>query len=284
MRRVALALVATIATVVGTAGWASLDATPAAAAAATAVSLYASASTAEVGSTVTLTAVPNGDLGVHYIDIWKTDGTYLWTCVAGEESSCSVDVTESTPGTTSYVAFIDDDPGVTNYPPSNLIATSNYVYVTWVNPPRASNTYCPSPTLSILEGNIGTIYDKLVVQQNASDTAICVRFDGLGVGYGGALVIGNASIGFPTTDGNVAACPTFIHQTVLGQLIIVATGGAPGQTWLCVQAGSVAVRVIVPTTGLPSVNWYADPPGSTPVPSTGDVGTPSVRIGRSFHV
>ena len=239
--------------------FAAVDAAPASAAV-TSVSLYASASSLEVGDVVTLTAVANENTGSLWIDIFETDGTYLGGCQM--EQSCEAYDSWFEPGTHTYVAFVDSDDEA-NYPPNGIVATSNTVSVTWVeSPPPAlpSDVFCPSPSLTVLDGYILSVNNKLVVQDNGDVLAVCYRVRSGSTGVGGAVVVDRGS-GTVTTDTNADACQTqYIHQVVLGQLVIVGTGSDPGNgdQWVCVQAGPVALRVIIPQNFIPSVSHYMD--------------------------
>lgn len=245
-------------------------ASPASAAPATAVTLTASDTSVTVGDVVELTATANGDLADdQYLDIYDaTHGVLIASCVA-PDTTCTAYASESSAGSITFIAYIDTETDPEAFPPSGIAATSSPVTVTWSEPTDAdlpSSTFCPSP-LSILDGTILGVYNKLVVQQDPGQTAVCVRVDGLGVEFGGALVISGGNIGVPTTDTDVAACQTeYVDQNVLSQRFLVAIGSGPGEVWVCLQAGSTQIRVRIPTGGLPSVAFYNDNGSTTQVP------------------
>lgn len=95
------------------------------------VTLSASPTTVEVGSTSTLHVTSNQDLGgtrytAYVFD--QTDPTWYRACKA---TTCSFPVTSFTPGTHTYIAYIARDRNPPRYPPTQVQATSNTVTVTW---------------------------------------------------------------------------------------------------------------------------------------------------------
>jgi hypothetical protein len=121
-----------------------------------------------------------------------------------------------------------------------------------------STTMCPS-TFPV-SGTVLDVEDRLVVQQSSDQTTVCTRFGTDALGAGGALVAWGPNAGVPSEDANYTACQNkaLIVQNVAGVYFSVATGMAPGQTWVCVQAGSTGVRIIIPISGQGSVMWYGD--------------------------
>jgi hypothetical protein len=229
----------------------------------TVLTLSASASTGYVGHSVTLTATASEDPGSLYIDIWDTNGTFVGACV-NQGPSCSIPDWQSQPGRHTYIAFLDRDRSYDRYPPHHVVATSNTVTVTWVDPPppvNPSTAYCPAPTLPVLDGQVGPLTDKVVVEDDGSRVALCYRIDGAGEGVGGAIVV-TQTTSSPRVDGHAELCQTeLFHQNVLAQLVVaVGVGGdtATGEKWLCVQVGSVGRRVVVPANPVPDVTWWRD--------------------------
>jgi hypothetical protein len=95
------------------------------------VSLAASSTDPYVGTSVTLTATANTDVGPtpYYISIYdETTGAELARCGSG--IACSATVSESTTGSHEFEAFIGDD--VTgNGAPGFALVSSNQVAVLW---------------------------------------------------------------------------------------------------------------------------------------------------------
>ena len=110
------------------------------------------------------------------------------------------------------------------------------------------------------------------VQTAGTETWVCVRAGN----YGGRLVIGSGGGGgpgvpvLPSTDSNVAACPSPTtgnigdpgspHYTEY----LVGTMVSSPAVWVCARVNSTGVRVIVPVPGvppvsLPTVVWQPDP-------------------------
>jgi hypothetical protein len=261
------------------------QATPAGATPITAVTLTASATSVEVGTSVTFTATVNGDLAPgQYIDIINvTDGYFVASCEYPDpDRTCSGEDYYYEPGTYTYIAYVDNDPEP-NIPPNGVVASSNPVSVTWYAPPpppvpdRASDAYCPSPT-PIITGNTLGIQHKVVLQ-SGNPTALCVRIDSGGLGYGGALVINTGSTGLPTTDSDISGCSFLVDESILGQRVAIGTGSTTGEFWLCLQAGPTTLRVKVPTGGLPSVDWYGDDGSHIGTSGGGGGGVPGVPSG-----
>ncbi len=95
------------------------------------VSLAASSTDPYLGSSVTLTAAANTDVGPtpYYITIYdETTGAELAACGSG--STCSATVSESVTGSHQFEAFIGDDvPG--NGAPGFVLVSSNQVTAAW---------------------------------------------------------------------------------------------------------------------------------------------------------
>ena len=95
------------------------------------VSLAASSTDPYVGTSVTLTATANTDVGPtpYYISIYdETTGAELASCGSG--ITCSATVSESATGSHEFEAFIGDD--VTGYgAPGFALVSSNQVAVLW---------------------------------------------------------------------------------------------------------------------------------------------------------
>jgi hypothetical protein len=95
------------------------------------VSLAASSTDPYVGTTVTLTATANTDVGPtpYYITIYdETTGAELAICGTG--STCSATVSESSAGRQQFGAFIGDNVAGTGNP-GFVLVSSNEVTVAW---------------------------------------------------------------------------------------------------------------------------------------------------------
>ena len=95
------------------------------------VSLATSSSDPYLGTAVTLTATANTDVGPtpYYITIYdETTGAELAVCGSG--STCSATVSESSPGSHVFGAFIGDDVPGTGHP-GFVLVSSNQVTATW---------------------------------------------------------------------------------------------------------------------------------------------------------
>jgi len=248
-----------LATVVACAGLATISgAVPLrVSAAVTSLTLTASPSTASAGSAVTLTATANENVGTAYIDVFdNTDGDWITTC--SEVQSCVGTDTETNGGVHTYIAYVDNDPTLEN-PPTNIIATSNTATVNWIQP---SSYYCPTPTLTVIDGTAFGVYTKLVAQVSPGQVALCVRGADGSTGSGGALVVRTDLSGFlPSVDGDATACQAkFVNENIGGVQVVIGSGSDPstGATWLCAQVGGSQTRVVIPTTGAPPVAFYAD--------------------------
>lgn len=144
-----------------------------------------------------------------------------------------------------------------------------------------SSGTCTTGTV-INDGTVGGLYTKVrIVQADSETTWVCVRIgDNASNGFGGKLVVtspapGIPTIGMPSADSNFSACGTTSGNTAPGPHPIAkgeTVGGTQyeidvyqggGQVWLCVRAGSIQHRVIVPTDlptvpGLPGARWEPD--------------------------
>ena len=123
----------------------------------------------------------------------------------------------------------------------------------------ASDTYCPSAIPIDVTSVPGVAAFKLVLQENPGPLALCVSLKEGSFETGGALVFTGGGVGVPSQDNQFTACQTvLVSQGNLGQQVIISSGSIVGEQWLCVQAGGTGVRVKIPTSGLPGVNWYGD--------------------------
>jgi len=96
-----------------------------------AISLATNSSYSYVGQSVTITATTNVDVGPtpYYVTIYsETTGAELAVCGFG--TTCSATISQSTPGTQDFEAFVGDDVPGEGHPGFVLIA-SNVVPVTW---------------------------------------------------------------------------------------------------------------------------------------------------------
>lgn len=95
------------------------------------ISLSASSTLALVGTSVTVTATTNPDVGPtpYYTTVYDvTSQTDLIVCGSG--TVCSATVTEDTGGTQEFQAYVGDYPEPGN-PPGFIIVSSNTVSVFW---------------------------------------------------------------------------------------------------------------------------------------------------------
>jgi hypothetical protein len=110
------------------------------------ISLYASQGTLVTGSTTTLTAYANADVGPspYWISIFDQSSGRVALCAAG--SSCSVNVTQGATTIRQYVAYVGSSS--TGNPPTPVVATSNSVQVTWLTVSLAANPTLLAPGAS----------------------------------------------------------------------------------------------------------------------------------------
>jgi hypothetical protein len=128
LRRSSVALAVGVACTVG------LIATPVKAAPPYSVTLSADPTSLETGEATTLTTTASQDFtGTRWTTYVfdQTDPTWYRTC---KVQTCSFSVTQASPGTHSYVAYIARDRSDPRYPPTQIQATSNTVAVTWTQP------------------------------------------------------------------------------------------------------------------------------------------------------
>jgi hypothetical protein len=97
------------------------------------ISLAASSTLPYAGTSVTLTATANANVGPtpYYISIYsETTGAELALCGTG--TACSAAVSQSAPGNQQFQAFVGDDvPG--DGAPGFVLVSSNVVTVSWWN-------------------------------------------------------------------------------------------------------------------------------------------------------
>ena len=96
-----------------------------------AISLAVSSPNEPIGHPVTLTATTNTDVGPtpYYLTIYsETTGAELAVCGAG--TTCTATVTQSTPGSQTFEAFVGDDVVGNGHPGFGLVS-SNQVPVNW---------------------------------------------------------------------------------------------------------------------------------------------------------
>ena len=106
------------------------------------------------GNWITLTATANADITYTPYDIWISDQTTqsdVVACASG--SSCSKPVTESAPGTHTFVAYIAT-PGGT-YPHTGIVATSGTLAIFWVLWGVDSWTPVTQPSIDSVTANLG---------------------------------------------------------------------------------------------------------------------------------
>jgi len=111
--------------------------------ASTTVTLTASATTVSTTGAVTLTATAGSVPSGYWIDVYE-QGTYF-DRVFCTSTTCSGQVASATPGTRSYIAYVDNDPYAEN-PPSGILGRSSPVAVTWVGTDPYTLTLTASST------------------------------------------------------------------------------------------------------------------------------------------
>lgn len=142
-----------------------------------------------------------------------------------------------------------------------------------------------------------------VSQPDPQTLWVCARVEAATGGFGGKLVVTQPTgiSGLPTTDGDYASCATAAGNIVPTQHpILSGTVGDPSDpatylpylldaysdgssTWLCLRAGSVTRRVIVPPgSGVTprAVTFVADPPGVPVLAAPAAPATPSGECQR----
>jgi hypothetical protein len=159
---------------------------------------------------------------------------------------------------------------------------------------------CTAPTATVADGYAGGTYVRLRVQQaDANHTWVCYRIDaGTPAKVGGKVIVTGptTSAPLPHTDSASDACSATSPNGVPGPHPLVDgsvgdpsdppsagpfkldTYSASGEAWVCLQAETTKVRVVVPTpgTGVPDVAIHQDDPASgSPPPLPGPVGYPS---------
>jgi hypothetical protein len=153
----------------------------------------------------------------------------------------------------------------------NAVATALTAGNGVVNSPPAgqySNT-CTSPGATIADGYAGSnTYVTLRAQPNPSDATqewVCYRIANPSSGsVGGRVTVGGAGAsgaGLPSHDSSAQACSTtsgnqvppphpLVNGTLVSQAFMVDTYAASNTAWVCLTAGSVSQRVIVPEPGV----------------------------------
>jgi hypothetical protein len=173
-------------------------------------------------------------------------------------------------------------------PYRDFAATGTVVYGS-AGGPASPSTQCTSGT--VYEGSTAGLYVMLRMQSvNPTTTRVCLRADNGLVRYGWLITVtGASSPRPPTSDANYSTCSTS-PNAVPGEPLVGQFGdaGGPvyvpyyihaysgpgisgtGEVWVCVMAGTVRQRVIVPTSmgsGLPTVTMTPDPGSPTWPPS-----------------
>lgn len=139
-----------------------------------------------------------------------------------------------------------------------------------------SSAQCTQP---LHESTTLGVSTRVATHSASGATWVCVRFDNGSARYGGRVEITPGSPGSPppnpvSQDGNVAACKTtagnqapgphpYDEGVTAGVAHFVDAWSGPGEAWVCVQAGSTALRVKVQTGGgssptAPRVEWKPD--------------------------
>lgn len=112
--------------------------------AATTVTLTASATTVSTTGAVTLTATAGSVPSGYTIDVYE-QGTYFDRIFCAS-TTCSGQVASATPGTRTYIAYVDNDPYAQN-PPTGILGRSSPVAVTWVGTDPYTLTLTASATV-----------------------------------------------------------------------------------------------------------------------------------------
>jgi hypothetical protein len=157
-----------------------------------------------------------------------------------------------------------------------------------------SNT-CTAPAVTVADGYVGSTYVTLRAQPNPSNAQtewVCYRVSNPSSGsFGGRLDVTGASTsaGTPTIDSSTSACATtsgniippphpVLSGTVVSQAFLVDDYATSNQVWVCLTAGGVNDRVVVPLPGAssPQVANNLDsspPPLPTPTADPNPSGT-----------
>ena len=232
--------------------------------------LSASATQVQAGQTVALTATASPNVPTGYsLQIYETTTTPQTLLASCATTPCSTSVNHIKAGQHSYVAYLDQTG------PSDAIAISNTVSVTWVEP---STLLCQPPTLPIFSSNTGGVNVMLEALVTTSQSVVCFRVDASAVVptpvspvVGGAIVISTPPSSQPSVvatnlcsgaSGNTLPGPhPLVNVTVAGQPVIVDTYSGPasgGAVWVCASLGTTIDTVVIPTTP-PTVSFVADP-------------------------
>jgi len=256
------------------------------------VSLYASSTSVPVGTTVTLTAYSNTDVGPtpYWIEIYDQSAlpTPSRVAVCGSGYSCSVDVSQTLPLAHTYIAYVASNS--TSYPPPNIQSTSNPVTVTWYEPlpsaggPAGPSALCNGGTQVIDQSTEGVHTKLYTLAPSPTELDVCVRVEQNGFGLGGEFVVrdplpsaGVTGLGAPSIDTNVTACQTTPGNTVPGAHPI-EQGSVAGfsvlfdayanssTAWVCLSLPQSLTRLVVPIPQpwvnlgpLPSISFLPDP-------------------------
>ena len=254
------------------------------------VSLYTSANSVTVGSSATLTAYSNTDVGPtpYYIEIYDQSAlpspTRVVSCGSGY--SCSATVTQNVVGSHTYIAFVASSS--TSYPPPNIQSTSNTVTVTWTPPSEGGvagpSALCDGGTQVIDQSTEGVRTKLYTLAPSPSELDVCVRVEQNGFGLGGEFIVRDplptanvGNIAAPVTDGNFTACQTTPGNTVpgahpieqgsvAGVSVLFDAYANASTAWVCLWLPAAQSRLVVQIpqasvtlAPLPSVSFLPDP-------------------------
>jgi hypothetical protein len=241
----------------------------------------------------TFTLQPAGDLELY---VYGSDcGTRL--CSSNSPGPGTETCTTSTPGTVNVIVW----PGATATGPVDYSLTAPPS--TLPNPSRNASDDCATTPTS--QTFVDSAYSRVSTRQVASDqTWVCARIDtGRGAGgqqlsVGGKFVVQGAAASapaVPTVDAAVTACASPGNAVPGPHPLVAASLGDPndpatylpilldsysgsGEAWVCLRAGTTAVRVALHygvSVGTPSVSFVPDQAGYHANPWPQATATPS---------
>lgn len=225
-----------------------------------------------------------------YIQIFDLGygGDPLATCNTGTTCVASVPDPHLSPNDIAeYTATIG--PYRSNYWSSNTqSAESTDVVLFWNGYISVASDACTAPTLTVVDGYVGAVYERLRVEQLSPTLfMVCYRVDDEGLYYAGGSVMLTDNAPFvstPTVDSNAQACSTTAgntvpgpHPAVAGTLLnaplLIDSYASSDSLWFCLQYGSEQERLNVPVPGggTPSAQYFLDdsetPPAAAAPPS-----------------
>ncbi|HVF73690.1 MAG TPA: hypothetical protein VM938_01470 [Acidimicrobiales bacterium] len=221
-------------------------------------------------------------------------GTYFTPQAASGAEATAPAVPPLPPGSYTWVADATDDVSPTGYGPASaprtLTVTSPVPPLPPPPVPYPSET-CAGGTVHE-DGFVGSAYTRLhSVQPSPGTTAVCFRSEVGGLGIGGKVTFASGNTAAPavpstdtsaslcaTTSGNAIPPPHPVFSGSLGDPADPTTYvpfsadlfASASEGWLCLTAGSVSRRVVVPVphTGTPPSVTFATDGTTSRLPSS----------------